>query len=108
MLVMKYPDVAVYTARNGKAGLDLFTTHIPEIVITDINMPEMCGEEMSEKIRFLSPDTKIIVITGRSANTGFLHADNLGIKFDHLIIKPVNFHELFPLIEKWFAEIDQS
>jgi len=64
ILAKKFPDVAFHTAINGRKGLELFKSHLPDVVITDINMPEMCGVQMSGKIRAINPDTKFIVSTG--------------------------------------------
>src|SRR5664279_4915495 len=69
ILTMRFPDVALYTAINGRLGLELFKTHMPDIVITDINMSEMCGVQMAENIRALTTGTKIIAITGKSGES---------------------------------------
>ena len=55
----------IYTAINGRLGLELFKEHTPDIVITDINMSKMCGEQMAENIRAIKPDTKIITTKRR-------------------------------------------
>jgi YesN/AraC family two-component response regulator len=62
ILAVKYPDVMLYTAINGRLGLELFKAHMPDIVLTDINMSEMCGVQMAENIRSIKPETKIIAI----------------------------------------------
>jgi YesN/AraC family two-component response regulator len=41
IITMKYPDLVLHTAGNGRIGLELFKTYTPDIVVTDINMPEM-------------------------------------------------------------------
>ena len=64
ILDKKYPEVPLYTAINGRTGLELFKSHTPNIVITDINMPKMGGVQMASKIRVIKPDTKFIVLTG--------------------------------------------
>lgn len=43
ILTKQFPDVALYSAINGRTGLELCKTHSPDIVITDMNMPEMGG-----------------------------------------------------------------
>jgi YesN/AraC family two-component response regulator len=105
ILSRKYSDVLIYSAINGKAGLELFNLHTPDIVITDINMPEMSGLEMADKIRAIKPDTKLIVLTGDSKK--FLHHDSVekSFVFDHYIEKPVVFGVLFAAIEQFFGEI---
>ncbi|MBK5274936.1 MAG: response regulator [Desulfuromonadales bacterium] len=98
ILTAKYPDVMHYTAANGRLGLDLFKTHTPDIVISDINMPEMCGVQMSNKIRAIKPDTKFIALTGKDS-------DEILFEFDHIIAKPVVFEDLFAAIEKCLGRI---
>lgn len=65
-LAKKYPKVTLHQATNGRMGLELFKTHLPHIVITDINMPNMGGAQMAEMIHGIKPDTKFIVLTGYS------------------------------------------
>jgi len=108
ILTKKFPDVALHTAINGRKGLELFKAHTPGIVITDINMPEMGGAQMAEKIRAIKPETKFIVITGDSGKLALGDAAEKGLGIDHFIAKPVRFPDLFAAIEQCRAEIAQS
>jgi two-component system response regulator YesN len=63
-LARKYPAATIHKALNGRIGLEQFETYMPNIVITDINMPGISGMQMAGKIRELKPGTKIIVLTG--------------------------------------------
>lgn len=105
MLSSKFPDVVIYTAINGRLGLELFKTHSPDIVLTDINMSEMCGVRMSQAIRALKPDTKFIAITGKSENLVQQNSVYEKFVFDHVIVKPVNLAELFATIEKCISSV---
>ncbi|MBC8017055.1 MAG: response regulator [Verrucomicrobia bacterium] len=102
MIARHFPDATVYTAENGLIGLELFKEHTPEIVIADINMPEMDGIEMSTKIKSIKTDTKIIVLTGYSDKNYLDKFSEIG--FDDYIVKPVDFWKLFAAIEKCRAE----
>ncbi len=51
-------------AKDGREGLQLFRSHAPDLVITDIIMPEMEGIETIRAIRGLRPDARIIAISG--------------------------------------------
>jgi DNA-binding response OmpR family regulator len=55
----------VNTAENGKLGLDLIQEMKPDIVLLDLMMPEMDGEEMLTKLRKSSygKDLKVIILT---------------------------------------------
>ena len=54
----------VLTASDGKAGLDLFRDQMPDLVITDILMPEVDGLEIIRSLRREFPDLKIIAMSG--------------------------------------------
>ena len=108
ILARRYPQVAVATADNGRAGLELFRTHPAEIVITDFNMPEMDGLEMTGRMRAIRPETRFIILTG---DIGKLVVENLadkGSACDHFIMKPVVFQDLFAAIERCMEEIGHS
>lgn len=55
----------VETAENGKLGLRLIEDMKPDIVLCDLMMPEMNGDEMIQKLRASSwgKDIKVIVLT---------------------------------------------
>lgn len=104
-LSKKYPGFRIYKALNGKTGLDLFKTHMPEIVITDLSMPEMSGVQMAEKIQAIKPGTEFIIITGNMEKRPGEDPDENGIEFEHYINKPVDFQDLFTVIEKCVGKI---
>jgi DNA-binding response OmpR family regulator len=55
----------VETAENGKLGLELIEHMKPDIVLLDLMMPEMDGEEMLTKLRATSwgKNIKVIILT---------------------------------------------
>ena len=52
----------VETAENGKLGLELAESMKPDIMLVDLMMPEMTGDEMLEKLRATDWGVKIKVI----------------------------------------------
>jgi YesN/AraC family two-component response regulator len=105
ILTKKFPEISLHTAINGRSGLELFKSNTPDIVITDINMPQMNGVQTAEKIRSIKPDSKIIVITGQSEKSVLQGLVGNGFEFDHFIVKPVVFQDLFDAIEQCIGEI---
>ena len=77
-----------YLAANGLEGLELFKEKKPDIILSDIVMPKMNGLEMVEKIRAISSDVPIILLTGNSDVSFFKKAIDLSI--DKYINKPIN------------------
>lgn len=105
ILAQRYPKILLYTAINGRAGLELFKTHTPDVVITDINMPEMDGILMADKIDVIKSVTKFIFITGNKRALILQDSVEKGHKFDRLIMKPIDFQKLFAAIKQCFDEI---
>lgn len=77
----------VYTAANGKKGLEAYKKHQPDIVITDILMPVMDGLKMSEYIQEINPQAPLIIITAFEEPRYFHHAIELGVH--QYVNKPV-------------------
>ncbi len=82
----------VHLARNGRDGLERFTSLRPPLTVTDVNMPLMNGLEFLKAAREIDPDAAIIVLTGvgdvKTAVESLKHGAH------DFIIKPVNVDEL--------------
>jgi PAS domain S-box-containing protein len=83
----------LFTASNGKEGLEIFQKEHPEIVITDIRMPEMNGLEMSRLIKQSDPSTKIIITSAHSDSNYFIEAITIGV--NEYVLKPISRDKLF-------------
>lgn len=89
----------VITAANGREGVELFRARQPELVITDIIMPEQEGIETILQMRREQPDAKIIAISGggRIGNTNFLSiARRVGA--DDTLAKPFKREQLLRVV----------
>lgn len=82
----------LHIAGNGKEGLELFNKLKPDLVVTDLNMPEMNGLEMIAEIRKRDKDTRIIIMTAHDARENFLAAINYRVR--GYLLKPVEHEEL--------------
>lgn len=71
----------VETAENGRLGLQLIESMVPDIVLLDLMMPEMTGDEMLVKLRQTSwgKNTKIIILTNMGEQEVPEIVKNLGV-----------------------------
>jgi two-component system, OmpR family, KDP operon response regulator KdpE len=81
----------VSVANNGLEALELFTTGSPDLVITDLAMPEMDGIELTRAIRRVG-ETPIIVLSVREQETMKVAALDEGA--DDYVTKPFSMPEL--------------
>lgn len=72
--VLEGEGYQVVSADNGRHGVDLFRSEKPDLVITDLIMPEKEGIETIREIRTDSPAARIIAISGggRSYSADYL------------------------------------
>lgn len=84
----------VLTASNGKEALEIFCEHLSDIqlVLTDISMPVMNGFEFRERIHELTPETKVIALTGNYDIEK--EGTELRESFTSVMSKPFNIPEL--------------
>ncbi len=58
-------------AADGQEALRLVGQHRPDILVTDIEMPQLTGLELTERVRQLYPETRVIIVT-TFARPGYL------------------------------------
>lgn len=87
-----------HVATNGREGLEAYRAHKPDLIVSDILMPEMDGLEMAEQIRAIAPDVPIILTTAFNETSYFLKAIQLGI--DNYVLKPVDSRVLQKVLDK--------
>ncbi|MBT3353990.1 MAG: response regulator [Candidatus Scalindua sp.] len=66
-------------AENGREGLEKITSEEPDLVLTDILMPEMEGTELLALLRETNMDVKVIVISANIQDTVKDQCMNLGV-----------------------------
>ena len=78
----------VRTAKNGMEALGLFEEEGFSIVLTDIKMPEMDGIALLRRIKAMSPDTEVIMMTGH----GEMDLAIKSVKYEatDFVTKPIN------------------
>ena len=64
VLMLEHESHEVMEAANGREAIRIFRERQPDLVITDIIMPEMEGFEMIRELRNIAAEIKIIAISG--------------------------------------------
>ncbi|MDQ6675196.1 MAG: response regulator transcription factor [Chloroflexota bacterium] len=82
---LQWQDAQVLTAVDGEAGLDLFFSEEPDVVLIDVTMPRMNGFEVLQAIRRVS-DVPVIMLTARAEDID--QARGLELGADDYVAKP--------------------
>ena len=91
--LLRRPGHTVVTAESGAAGLELLEQHPVDMVISDMRMPQMSGDEFLRLVAERSPDTVRILLTGFSDLQSTIKAVNDG-KIYRYLSKPWDDEEL--------------
>jgi two-component system response regulator PilR (NtrC family) len=100
--VLKKEGLSVQEAENGKVALEYIKERTFDLVITDIEMPEMKGIELLEHISQISPETLVVIITAYGSIDSAIAALRRGA-VDY-ILKPVEFDELLVKTRRLLAD----
>jgi putative two-component system response regulator len=94
----------VLTATDGRKALELLTTHLPDIIISDLDMPEMNGFEFRENLRTDSTFASIpfIVMSANSDRASMRKMVERGAA--GYIVKPFNMEQLIITTEKILSD----
>jgi DNA-binding response OmpR family regulator len=85
-----------FIASNGKDGIEKFNKFLPNLVITDIMMPDLTGLEMAQELKKIDSEVKIIILSAYSDTTKLLNAIDIGVV--KYFIKPFDIDELLEYI----------
>lgn len=96
----------IYEAKNGREGIDLFREHKPDVVILDINMPTLDGQETLRSLRAISTSVQIIMLTSIANENVVEQCAKDGASF--FIRKDVPPQELGAELQSVMSQLDHS
>ena len=88
---------AADSAVDGVAAIKSFVEHRPDLILLDIEMPRLRGVDTLVVIHALSPETRVIMISGKAEESEARRALALGA-FDY-ITKPFDLAHLLQVVE---------
>jgi two-component system response regulator HydG len=88
----------VKTAEHGVAALEVADAEPPDVVLTDLKMPQMDGRELLSRLRAQDPDLPVIVMTAYGDVSDAVEAMRAGAA--NFLTKPIDFPALLVSIER--------
>ena len=102
-------DCEVLEASNGHEAIDLFHDHRPDLVITDIIMPEKDGVQLLIELQREFPGTKTFAISGAGEDKPGEYlplVQNIGVL--RTFVKPIDKDELLAAVGEHFPEANPN
>lgn len=111
--VEKIKGYSCETLTNGKEAISAVKENDFDLILMDINMPEMDGYEVTKHIRIFNPDIPILALTALNSGEISSKAEEAGI--NHIITKPYIFEDFKAIItsfaktnQRYFESIDKE
>ncbi len=93
-------------ARTGVEALERMTSVLPDLVITDLTMPEMTGGELVQQMRRTPAlaHLPVIVLTSRERRKAVEELGEAAQSVQQILRKPVNLSELLTAVDRALSE----
>ena len=95
------PNAQVVEAINGLEAVELYTKHLPDLILMDIQMPVMNGYEATKQIRNLEQDRHIPIIALTAGTVKGEREKCLAAGMDDFMTKPIVEASMVSLFQKW-------
>lgn len=96
---LTFEGYEVLTAENGNRGIDLIKKHKPDLVVTDIIMPEKDGVEVAMYLKLYYPEIKVVAMSAGGAIFAEDHLSNIRkLGADYVLVKPFTKKEILSAV----------
>ena len=102
-LFLERAGYAVATASNGKEALDSILKRPPDVLLTDINMPQMTGQQLCQELLKQLPERTFPIFVMTSMTERENREWQLKIPNSSLLEKPVSMRVLIADLARRFA-----
>ena len=107
-IIGRYPNLQLLTAVNGNSGIEIARVSLPEVILMDINLPDISGSE-ALKILLGDPVTTHIPVIAISANAMSRDIEKgLASGFFRYLTKPIKVNELMDALNVALKYVDKE
>jgi DNA-binding NtrC family response regulator len=97
-ILLKKEGFEVLTAQGGKAGLEAIRASAPDIVLTDVRMPQVTGLDILQAVKETDPITPVLLMTAQASLQSAIQAVNAGAFY--YLQKPFANDELLAILRR--------
>jgi signal transduction histidine kinase/ActR/RegA family two-component response regulator len=103
-VLRRRPSVELIPAMMGQLGLDLAREHRPHLILLDMHLPDLSGEDVLVRLRAQEEtrDTPVVVLTADATDAARTPA--VEALADAFVTKPVGVQELLELVDRFAGQ----
>ncbi len=95
------PNATITEARNGFEALSYCRRQLPDLILMDVQMPEMNGYEATHAIRGISSHLHIPIVALTAGNVKGEKEKCLAAGMDDFVVKPIVENNIIAIFNKW-------
>ena len=99
--ILEYHGYTVFTSRLGEAALELAHLHRPDVILMDIQLPDISGMEATRRLKADEQTRTIPIIAVTAFAMSGDEAQILASGCDAYLAKPFSIVEFLNLVEYW-------
>lgn len=99
-----WPGVSVVTTMSGNKGVEMAESESPDIIILDLNLPDISGFNVLKQVRLFSV-IPVVIVTVRSEESDIVKGLELGA--DEYIVKPFGYMALLARVKAALRRVDK-
>ncbi len=103
-IVARQPDLRLLTATQGREGLDLARRHLPRVILLDVHLPDLSGDEVLRRLKSEGPLTGIPVIVISADVTAVQRTRLLSLGAREYLTKPLDIRAFLAVLEQALQE----
>jgi len=93
------PDTTLLSAISGRAGLDCAVRNVPDVILLDLHLPDLQGDQVLNELKADQATAAIpVIVLSADASRGVIHRLLAGGAFAYLT-KPIELAELGQLLD---------
>jgi len=107
-IISRRPGIRLVHAMQGQIGLELVVSTKPDLILLDLHLPDMPGEEVLQRLRAeeITADTPIVIVSADATHGKVRHLLELGAT--GYLTKPFDVQELLDWLDRSQQKNDQS
>lgn len=103
-LLQRRIGIQLLSSMQGQVGFDLATRHAPDLILLDVNLPDISGLKLLRRLRHAAQTANLPILMMTADATPSTHQALREAGATAILVKPINVRQFFDQIDQYLAE----